>query len=195
MSDPSQLDDDVLLKRSAGGDSAAFSALYRRRQGQVYRFALQISGRPELAEEAVQEAFLCVIRGDLTYDAQRGSLLPWLYGVARNQVLKRLQRDRRYLPLEEEGPDAEAEASFASPNFDSVLERLTREERLAAVRQAVESLPLHYREVVVLCDLQEMSYEEAAKVLDCAVGTIRSRLHRARSLLLTKLKPPVRCER
>jgi RNA polymerase sigma-70 factor, ECF subfamily len=71
---------------------------------------------------------------------------------------------------------------------DDPLADLTRSEMIESVRQAVMALPAHYREVVVLCDLHEMSYAEAAQVLSCAVGTIRSRLHRARYLLIEKLR-------
>ena len=66
---------------------------------------------------------------------------------------------------------------------------VTRKETIDSVRKAVLSLPEHYREVVVLCDLQEMDYAEAAAALGCAVGTVRSRLHRARAMLLEKLRP------
>jgi RNA polymerase sigma-70 factor (ECF subfamily) len=72
---------------------------------------------------------------------------------------------------------------------DNPLNELARSETIAAVRQAILALPSHYREVVVLCDLHEMSYVEAAEVLRCAVGTVRSRLHRARSLLIERLRP------
>jgi RNA polymerase sigma-70 factor (ECF subfamily) len=178
----------------AAGDEQAFVALYHRRHGQMYRFAYQVSGSREIAEESVQEAFLGLIRSAGEYDPAKGSLLSWLYGAARNQVLRRLQRDRRYLPLEEVNDELPLDERLELGTVDTVLDHLTRSERLNAVQQAVMALPLHYREVVVLCDLQEMSYEEAAKALECVVGTVRSRLHRARGLLAERLRPRVRCE-
>ena len=80
------------------------------------------------------------------------------------------------------GDDADQEG----PCF---LEDLTRAETIEAVRKAILSLPAKYREVVVLCELQDVSYEETAEILGCAIGTVRSRLHRARALLFAKLRP------
>jgi RNA polymerase sigma-70 factor (ECF subfamily) len=174
----SEIGDDELLRRSRRGDERAFTELYRRRQAGIYRFALQMSGSPEAAEEVTQEVFLLLIRQPELYDAARGSLASFMYGVARNHVLRRLEGDRAAEPLAEEEPPA------AEP---SVLADLTRGEQIEAVRQAVLALPGKYREVVVLCDLQEVPYEDAAAALGCAVGTVRSRLHRGRALLLEKL--------
>src|SRR5262249_51639908 len=118
------------------------------------------------------------------FDPERGSLAAYLYGVARHCVLRRLERDRPYVPLGDDG-DAEGVQWAAR---DDTLGDLTRGETIESVRQAVLALPENFREVVVLCDLHEMSYAEAAAALDCAVGTVRSRLHRARGMLLEKMK-------
>lgn len=182
---PATLSDDDLLRRMAAGDEEAFAALYRRRQAAVYRFALQMSGSTSVAEEVAQEAFLALIRGQ--YDASKGSLVSWLFGVARNQVLRTIVRDRRYQPIEDD-----EEAALPSPN-DGPLDDLTRGEALDTVRQAVLALPPHYREAVVLCDLQELTYEQAAEALNCAAGTVRSRLHRGRAILRGKLRSRTGC--
>jgi RNA polymerase sigma-70 factor (ECF subfamily) len=80
------------------------------------------------------------------------------------------------------------------PASPDTLANLTRAEAVEAVRQAVLALPTHYREVVVMCDLEEMDYAGAASALGCSVGTVRSRLHRARGLLTAKLRAdPARC--
>lgn len=180
--------DPELLGRMAGGDEDAFVALYRRRQGGIYRFALQMSGSPQVAEEVTQEVFLALIRDGTGYSPARGSVAGYLYGIARNQVRRHLDRDAAYQALE---PDVEE--TLASP--EDPLADLAREERRDALRRAVLSLPGSYREVVVLCELHEMDYAEAAAVLDCPVGTVRSRLHRARALLAEKLRGHrVRCE-
>lgn len=179
------LDDEELLRRMASGDEEAFAVLYRRRQGAVYRFALEMSGSTGVAEEVTQEVFLALIRGDGRYDPSRGPLASWLFGVARNQVLRFVERDSRYERVEDEALEREEPA-------DGPLEDLTRGETLRSVRQAVLALPARYREAVVLCDLQEMSYDDAARALDCAVGTVRSRLHRGRALLAGKLRS-LRC--
>ncbi|HEX8888551.1 MAG TPA: RNA polymerase sigma factor [Pyrinomonadaceae bacterium] len=180
--------DDELLRLMVAGDESAFVTLYRRRQAGIYRFALQMSGSEAIAEDVVQEVFMVLMNEAGNYDSAKGSLSAYLYGVARNHVLRSLSRDRSFVSIgdsyEEEGQDVH-EQLIAQ---DDPLADLTRSEMIESVRQAVMALPPHYREVVILCDLHEMSYAEAAQVLSCAVGTIRSRLHRARTLLIEKLR-------
>lgn len=180
--------DDALLRLMLAGDEDAFVTLYRRRQGGVYRFALQMSGSESIAEDVTQEVFMALIREAGRYDLSKGSVAAYLYGIARNQVLRHLYRDRRSVQITDE---TEEDSPSLAPQLiaqDDPLGDLTRGEMIESVRQAVLGLPAHYREVVVLCELHEMSYAEAAEVMDCAVGTIRSRLHRARSLLLDRLR-------
>jgi RNA polymerase sigma-70 factor (ECF subfamily) len=180
--------DPELLRLMIAGDEDAFTALYRRRQGGVYRFALQMSGSQTVAEDVTQEVFIVLIREAERYDQSRGSVAAYLYGVARNHVLRRFEQDRLLVPFAD---SAEEDDSFIHPAMiaeDDPLGDLTRNEMIAAVRTSVLALPAHYREVVVLCDLHEMSYVEAAAVVGCAVGTVRSRLHRARALLIEKLR-------
>jgi RNA polymerase sigma-70 factor (ECF subfamily) len=180
--------DEELLRLSLAGDEAAFAALYGRRQAAVYRFALQMCGSESVAEDVTQEVFMALIREAAGFDESRGALSSYLYGIARNQVLRRLERERHFVSMADEGDGAgetlAAEWIVARP--DPLLE-MARAETIESVRQAVLALPAHYREVVVLCELHEMSYAEAAGVLGCAVGTVRSRLHRARGLLVERL--------
>jgi RNA polymerase sigma-70 factor (ECF subfamily) len=168
------------------GDEEALIALYQRRQKGIYQFALQMSGSPALAEDVTQEVFMVLIREGKAFDATRGSLTAFLIGVTRNHVLRRLRRERFYVAIGEEDSQA---AGQISTTADGPLDDLSRAETIAAVRMSVLALPEKYREVVVLCDLQELSYAEAAAVLGCAVGTVRSRLHRGRALLIEKLRP------
>jgi RNA polymerase sigma-70 factor (ECF subfamily) len=181
--------DDELLRLMRAGDEEAFVALYRRRQGGIYRFALQMSGSEATAEDVTQEVFMVLMREMHNYNAERGSVAAYLYGVARNQVLRRLERERSFVSIEANDGDASNTSTPAKLVAESdPLDDLTREEMIEQVRQAVLALPAHYREVVVLCELHELSYAEAAAALSCAVGTIRSRLHRARALLYEKLR-------
>jgi RNA polymerase sigma-70 factor (ECF subfamily) len=180
MADLSTVPDATLLRRMAAGDEQAFTALYQRRQAGIYRFALQMSGSEPIAEDVTQEVFLLLIRETSTYDPARGSVQSFLLGVARNYVLRLLERDRGGVPLECEIEQPPAEVD--------IVGNLARDEMVESVRQAVLALPPHYREVVVLCDLEEMDYAQAAGVLGCAVGTVRSRLHRARGLLMEKFR-------
>jgi RNA polymerase sigma-70 factor (ECF subfamily) len=189
MDPATNLRDDDLLRRMIAGDEEAFTVLYRRRQGGIYRFALHMSGTPSIAEEVTQEVFLVLLREARQFDPQRGSVSAFLFGIARNHVLRCLERDRRYVALagdgEQELPRA-IEGAWAAPgNF---VDGLMRAETIELVRRAVLALPANYREAVVLCDLEEMDYREAAQALGCAVGTVRSRLHRGRALLLEKLR-------
>lgn len=180
---PSDVD---LLRLMMAGDEDSFTELYRRRQGGVYRFALQMSGSPAIAEDVTQEAFIVLMRTAERYDPDRGSMAAYLYGIARNYVLRRLEQDRAFVPLAdspEEGMTPSAMIAEGNP-----LDDLTRGESIQSVRDSILALPAHYREVVVLCELHEMSYIEAANVIGCAVGTVRSRLHRARALLVEKLR-------
>jgi RNA polymerase sigma-70 factor (ECF subfamily) len=188
ISDPTEIDDAELLKRALAGDEASFTALYRRRQGMVFRFALQMSGSRSLAEEVTQEVFLAMIRESGRFDPQRGSLMSYLYGIARNHVLRCLQRDRLYVPMADEPENESAQWPTTWVSKDDTLSDLTRGETIESVRLAVMALPPNFREVVLLCDLHEMSYVDAAAALECAVGTVRSRLHRARGMLLEKMK-------
>jgi RNA polymerase sigma-70 factor (ECF subfamily) len=179
--------DSELLRSMLAGDEEALALLYRRRQGSVYRFALQMSGSKSIAEDVTQEVFLFLMRDGHLFDPQRGSLSAFLLGVARNHVLRRLRVDQLLTPIADDEDD---DAAFVAADTDlRPLDELARAETIELVRKAVLSLPAKYREVVVLCELQDMSYGEAAEVLGCAIGTVRSRLHRARALLLAKLRP------
>jgi RNA polymerase sigma-70 factor (ECF subfamily) len=170
------------------GDEEAFVALYRRRQGGVYRFALRMSGSESVAEDVTQEVFIALMRKPELFDVGRGSLSTWLYGIARNQVLRRLSHDRPYVAMSEGDDESEPQVCASLMTTDNPLADLTRGETIDAVRQAVLALPEHYREVVILCELHEMNYAEAAQAIGCPIGTVRSRLNRARALLLEKLK-------
>ena len=182
--------DGDLLRLISRGDEDAFLAFYRRYQGPVYRFALQMSGKVEIAEEVTQDVFMVVMGSPRQYDSKRGSVSAYLYGVARNFVLRRLEQERPYLTALDD-PDSEyADVTAADQDL---LADLTRNERIESLRNAVLALPPAYREVVVLCDLHELDYAEAAAALDCAIGTIRSRLHRARALLAEKMRAEERC--
>jgi RNA polymerase sigma-70 factor (ECF subfamily) len=192
-----------LMRRLSAGDEDAFLEFYRRHQGGVFRYALHMTGRPEAADDVVQETFLTLIRHAGKYDEARGAPAAFLYGVARNHVRKLHEKERRYVALPgEEGDEFVPERSAtlgngngngwhpAAPSAtESVLQGLEKEETILMLRDAVLTLPLHYREPVTLCDLEGKSYEAAAALLACPVGTVRSRLNRARSILLDKLRP------
>ena len=184
------VDDAGLIALARRGDAVAFSRLFASFERAIFRYATHMCGR-DAADDVVQETFLAVLRGANPstslraggYDPSRGTVGNYLFGIARHFVLKRLNaREIGSFDLDEH----EEHTAWADDK-PSVLDSLSREETVQAVRAAIASLPARYREVVVLCELQEMSYADAAAVVQCPVGTVRSRLHRARALLTTKL--------
>jgi RNA polymerase sigma-70 factor (ECF subfamily) len=190
MTLPDRHSESDLLRRTAAGDEDAFQALYQQFQGPVYRFALHMAGSGAVAEDVTQEVFMTLIEKRSRFDASRGTLRSYLLGMARNLLLRRFERDGKFVALaDEESPNGSAASSNGNRHALPAVEPAdpVRQQNIERVRQAVLSLPADYREAVVLCELQEFSYEEAAAVLGCPVGTIRSRLHRARTLLTEKL--------
>jgi RNA polymerase sigma-70 factor (ECF subfamily) len=187
MSIPEQDRDDVLLRRAAKGDQDSFTALYRRHQAALYRFALRMTGNSWAAEEVVQDVFMTLMREPKKYDASRGPLGAYLYGITRNRVMKHIERLPREVSLEEQNGNG-AHTKESAVNGFTPMHWAEQQERSERVRAAVLELPAEFREAVVLCELEELSYEEAARLSSCPIGTIRSRLHRGRALLLAKLE-------
>jgi RNA polymerase sigma-70 factor (ECF subfamily) len=203
MADTVETQDNLLMRQLAAGDEQAFLDFYRRHQGGVYRFALHMTGRPEFASDVVQETFLTLIRQAAKFDEQKGAAAAFLFGIARNHVRKLQEKESRYVGLPEEpgeGHGSGWKTIWGCPNGngtrgnsvvepENVHEEMERDEAVFLLREAVLTLPEHYREPITLCDLEGKSYEEAAALLDCPVGTVRSRLNRARSILLDRLRP------
>jgi RNA polymerase sigma-70 factor (ECF subfamily) len=210
------IDEGLLLRRMVAGDEAAFTLLYRRRHPAIYRFALHMSGNEAIAEDVTQEVFMTLIRDAKRFDPARGTLGGFLFGIARNHLRRRWEQERNSVPLPESADELDAimahsraagkhgSSGLGNGNGHSngngngngagvsayMLHRddFASLENVTRVRQAIATLPENYREVVVLCELDELSYEDAAAALDCPVGTVRSRLHRARAILVEKLR-------
>jgi len=174
--------DSALLEKARRGCAESFSTLYRNHSGRVYRFALEMCGNTPAAEEVTQEVFLALLREMDRFDPTRGNLLAYLLGTARNLTYRWLRREQPFLPLELDDDVLPSSQPLAA----SPLAELTRREALEGLHRAIASLPPAYREVVVLCDLEELDYAQAAQTIGCAIGTVRSRLHRARALLTEK---------
>jgi RNA polymerase sigma-70 factor, ECF subfamily len=191
-----ELTDDGLLRRMIAGDEDAFTLLYRRRHPAIFRFALHMCGNAAVAEDVTQEVFMTLIRDAKRFDPARGTPAAFLFGVARNHLRKRWEQDRHSAPLllEDDALANKLSVHGVSGNgnghgsFTDSHDLFASLETIGRVRQAIATLPENYREAVVLCELEEMSYEEAAEALGCPVGTVRSRLHRGRALLLEKLR-------
>lgn len=177
--DPVAASDAELVARLRSGDEGCWRELYRRQQDRIYRYALRMTGSSAAASDITQETFVAFLEQAHRYDPAQAPLGAWLLGIARNRVRKSFGA-AVWEPLEE-APPVEA------PGHDA-LASLTHAEQLAAVRGAVDALPPAFREVVVLIELEEMSYEETSTVLGIPSGTVRSRLHRARALLQHALR-------
>jgi RNA polymerase sigma-70 factor, ECF subfamily len=188
MTKPMVPSDVELLRLMLAGDEQAFTALYLRHKGPVYRFALLMSGQASIAEEVTQEVFLALLRKARRFDPARGTLTAYLYGATRNQVLLLMEKERPYVQLIEDSSEGEAVPIAQLIAGDDPLGDCTRKQANGLMRQAVLALPARYREVIVLCDFQELSCAEAALALNCPVGTVNSRLHRGHALLLKKLR-------
>jgi RNA polymerase sigma-70 factor, ECF subfamily len=184
-----QPNDGDLLRRMLAGDEEAFTALYQTYQAGIYRFARQMTGEAGLADEVTQEVFLTLMQQGRSFDARRGSLRAWLYGIGRNCIRRCLERERPYVGLESEEREENTAELLPDPCVpDDGLAGLSSRETVEQVRRAVLALPAGYREAVILCQLHELGYAEAAQIMSCPVGTVRSRLHRARELLAPRLK-------
>ncbi len=185
MSELPETSDTELMRRVAAGDEAAFVEIYRGNQAAIFRFAFHMGGSQALAEDVTQEVFLALMRQATQYDPARGSLTGYLYGIARKHLLRHFRRRSQFPIAADSGGIPALLVEPADP-----LGQLSRAETIESVRRSILALPPRYREAVVLCELHEMGYEEAAAAAGCAVGTIRSRLHRARALLAKKLRKP-----
>jgi RNA polymerase sigma-70 factor (ECF subfamily) len=150
-----------------------------------------MTGHAWASEEIVQDVFMTLMREPKKYDVERGPLAAYLFGIARNRVMKHLERLPREVSLdeqEEKSFNGSSRTPTAAVNSATPMHWVEQRERMEQVRAAVLDLPAEFREAVVLCELEELSYEEAAKMIGCPIGTIRSRLHRGRALLLAKLE-------
>lgn len=171
-----------LVERLRAGDERAFEALVLTYQHRVFGVAVRMLGSRAEAEEVAQDVFLRVYRsiGEFRGEAR---LSTWLYSIAARLCLDRLRTAERRHPRAE--PEALLNVPAAGAGADSALEA---QERRAALHQAIADLPEERRIVVILRDVEGLSYEEIAEALDIELNTVRSRLHRARAHLKAKLE-------
>ena len=169
--------DEKLLQRAARGDEDAFLALYERHRTTVFRFAYRMLGSAALAEELTHDCFLSLVRRPEGFDPSRASLRTYLYAAVRNLSAKHLRRHGGESALDE------LEDEPAAAEREQPLRRLLDAELSEEVQRAVAALPPLQREVVVLVEYEELTLAEAAAVVGADVGTVKSRLHRARRRL------------
>jgi RNA polymerase sigma-70 factor (ECF subfamily) len=174
---PAETSDSALLDLATAGDLDAFAALYRRYQQVVYRFARAMTGSADAAEDITQEVFIALLTQAGRYDPERAAFATYLYGMVRNLSRARLRRESRRLSVET------FVLGGTESREDDPASRIENDETVTAVRRALGRLPSRYRELIVLCDLHGLSYQEAAVVVEASVPAVRSRLHRGRQLL------------
>jgi RNA polymerase sigma-70 factor (ECF subfamily) len=190
---PAGRSDAELLHLALAGEEPAFVLLYERLKGAIFRYAFYMTNSKSAAEEVTQEVFISLLKEGRKYRADLGDVAAFAFGMARNFVRRIDRRERPYQPL----PSDEALENLSGDlicKSESLPGQMIRGELVEKMRSAIASLPEHYRQAVVLCDLCELSYADAASRLQCAVGTIRSRLNRAHTLLAQKLQPLRRAE-
>ena len=173
--------DRELWAQAVGGDAGSFGVLFERHARAVYNLCFRRTGNWAVAEDLTSEVFLLAWRrrSDVVFTTEDGSVLPWLLGVAVNQARNRHRSDRRAgAAVARLDPNAN-EADFS----DDVVGRLADERQMADVLAVVERLPGQEQEVLALCAWSELSYEDCALALGVPVGTVRSRLSRARAHL------------
>jgi RNA polymerase sigma-70 factor (ECF subfamily) len=182
------LSDTELLRLALAGEEKAFLLLYEKLKGGIFRYAFYMTNSVTAAEEVTQEVFMSLLNEGRKYREDRGDIGAFAFGIARNFVRRIKKRERNYQPLPDDDAIERLAASLVS-GAESLSRKMVRDELTEQVHAAIASLPEHYAQAVILCDLCEFSYAETAARLNCAVGTVRSRLNRAHALLARKLKP------
>ncbi len=189
--------DAALLTRIRAGDAVALSTVYRRHGAAVFRFACLHAPTREAAADATQETFLWLASNGATgFDATRSTLPAFLCGVARNHGLRIRTTEARYTEFDDgAGHDQSNACAGSDTAVDDALAHLLEQERGDALLQALASLPPEHREVIALVEFEDFSYADAANIIGCPIGTVRSRLSRAREALrdrVLELFPSVR---
>jgi RNA polymerase sigma-70 factor (ECF subfamily) len=174
-------DDSLCVTRLIGGDASALRTLYERHGSALLRFSLAMCRSQQAAEDIVHDTFVAFMREPTRFDPAQGTVFGYLCGMLRHHVSRHFRREKRWVSLGDD--DASMPLDDAAPPDDHI----SRSEVTAAFRRAMLELPPQHREIIALCDLEELSYAAVAEILRCPVGTVRSRLHRARALLTLRL--------
>lgn len=175
-------EDCELVRRLIAGDSNALRELYRRHGSALLRFAVAMCRSRQSAEDLVHDTFVAFLRQPGLFDPAQGTVLGYLCGVLRHQISRYFRQQKRWVAMDPDD-DANAPADERLGPDDEIA----RSEITTAFRRAMLELPLPHREIIALCDLEELPYATVAQILHCPIGTVRSRLHRARALLTIRL--------
>ena len=177
-----------LIKRCKNGDREAFNELFSMYENKVINIAYGMLSEREDAYDAAQEVFIKVYKNIASFK-ENSSLSTWIYRITSNtcnDILRKRQRNSLTISLNTTFDDGEKDMELRdnSPTPDEYAEY---NETQRAVRKAIKELSDEYREVITLCDIEDMSYEDISNILNCPVGTVKSRINRARKALKKKL--------
>jgi len=175
-------DDSAQMARLAAGDPGALRELYQRHGRSLLRFSTAMCRSRQAAEDLVHDTFVALLHGPSLFDPAQGSVFAYLCGVLRHRISRHYRQQKRWVTLntDDESPAVAAQAPGPA-------DEIARTQVTAAFRRAMLELPLQHREIIALCDLEELPYHSVADILQCPIGTVRSRLHRARALLTLRL--------
>jgi RNA polymerase sigma-70 factor, ECF subfamily len=175
-------DDSEHMLRLAAGDTSALRHLYERHGRALLRFSSAMCRSRQVAEDLVHDTFVALLREPCNFDPALGTVYGYLCGVLRHRLSRHYRQEKRWVALDSDDAGAEPAAETSSP-----ADEISRSEITGAFRRAMLEMPLQHREIIALCDLEELPYATVATILGCPVGTVRSRLHRARALLSIRL--------
>jgi RNA polymerase sigma-70 factor, ECF subfamily len=177
-------DEEDLIQSALAGNSASFEVLVTRYQDRLYTAMISVVGSTDEAEDVVQEAF---IQAYLKLDTfqQNSRFFTWVYRIAFNFALARRRRHKAHLSIEE---GREIAGSEPTSRVEAPDDRMSRSEDVSLVHQALAMLSDDHRSILVLREMEDMAYEEIADVLAISIGTVRSRLNRARFALKQQLE-------
>ena len=176
-----EIEDRDLVRRVLAGQTNDFRVLVERHEQPVFRFALGMLGNREEAQDVTQDAFLAAYANLSGYDASRGAFSTWLFTIARNRCINGLRRHR---PTALQKPDAIQGRVIADP--------VHRQELSQQLDQALAALPIEQRSAFVLAEIEELPYAEIARIEQTTLGTVKSRIHRAKQRLQLVLEPVIR---
>jgi len=190
--DKPNVEEKVLIERCQQGDLEAFDRLVDKYASWVYQIAFRMTSNREDADDIAQEAFIRAFSAIGKFK-QQSAFSTWLYRIAVNVCQDELKRRKRapqpMSTLQADDDSEDLTDQIAADQSSDPAEIVEAKERQRAVQQAIDSLPEHHRIVIILRDLQGLSYEEIAQVLGGRVGTVKSRINRARLALREKLEP------
>ncbi len=174
-----------LIEQFLAGDEAGFAMLVKRYQNKVLNIVYSLLGQSGEAEDIAQEVFMKVYHGLRSF-RKEAQFATWLYRICVNTTYNYIKAHKRFLPLEE----AQTQDAFPKIAAHSLEAQETKE----LVNKAIAELPFHFRSVLVLKEIEGLSYKEIARTLSCRIGTVESRLFRARELLRKSLTPLLKTE-